>query len=190
MTLIDNNRELSENISIVESKLAYKGDICVRIDKILFDQKIVTKEIVEHSESVGIIPIANNDEIIMILQYRHAVGKCLLEIPAGKIEKGESPETAAIREMSEEIGFSGSIFPFFQIYLAPGYDTELMHIFIARDLQHKKAVPDDDERIVVKRLKISDAYEKVLNGDIVDSKTIASILAYCAKFNSCKQQML
>ncbi|HEY7570769.1 MAG TPA: NUDIX hydrolase [Nitrososphaeraceae archaeon] len=184
MTLTKKNQGLSENISIVESKPVYRGDICVRVDKILFDQNLVTKEIVEHSESVGIIPVTNNDEVLMVLQYRHAVGRCLLEIPAGKIERGESPEKAAVREMAEEIGFSGNIFPFLQIYLAPGYDTELMHVFIARDLQHRKAIADDDERIVIKRLKISDVYEKALNGEIVDSKTIASILAYCARFHS------
>ena len=183
MSLHIKHQESSKDITIVESKPVYSGEVSVRVDKILFDQSIVTNEVVEHSDSVGIIPISNNDEVLMVLQYRHAIGKCLLEIPAGKIESGESPEQAAIREMTEEIGYSGKVFPFLQIYLAPGYDTELMHVFIGRDLQHKKAIPDDDERIIVKRLKISCAYEKALNGEIVDSKTIASILAYCARFH-------
>lgn len=186
MTILTKNQDLSEDIKIVESKRVYSGDISVRLDKLIYNQKVINKEVVEHSASVGIIPITETNEIFLVLQYRHAIGKTLLEIPAGKIERGESPEQAAVREMTEEIGHSGMVFPFIQLYLAPGYDTELMYVFIARDLKIEKAFADDDERIIVKRLKIEDAIDKVLNGEIVDSKTVASILCYWERYSSRK----
>ncbi|MGC2596840.1 MAG: NUDIX hydrolase [Nitrososphaeraceae archaeon] len=186
MAILTKNRGLSEDISIVESKRVYSGDVCVRLDKLIYNQKIINEEVVEHSASVGIIPITDTNEIFLVLQYRHAIGKTLLEIPAGKIERGESPEQAAVREMTEEIGHSGNVFPFIQLYLAPGYDTELMYVFIARDLKIEKAIADDNERIIVKRLKITEAIDKALNGEIVDSKTVASILCYWERYSSRK----
>ena len=114
MAILTKNRGLSEDISIVESKRVYSGDVCVRLDKLIYNQKIINEEVVEHSASVGIIPITDTNEIFLVLQYRHAIGKTLLEIPAGKIERGESPEQATVREMTEEIGHSGNVFPFIQ----------------------------------------------------------------------------
>jgi ADP-ribose diphosphatase len=184
MTFRDIRDDLSEKISILESKIVYSGEVCVRLDKLLFDQKIINAEIVDHSPSVGLIPVTDNNDIFLVFQYRHAIGRNLLEIPAGKIEKGESPEQAAIREMKEEIGYTGNVYPFIQLFLAPGYDTERMYIFVARDLKIEYAVHDYDEKIIVKRLKFADAVEKSLNGDIVDSKTVASILAYRARYPS------
>ena len=186
MTIPIKNQGLSDDISIVESKRVYSGDVSVRLDKLIYNQKIINEEIVEHSASVGIIPLTDTNEIFLVLQYRHAIGKTILEIPAGKIERGESPEQAAIREMTEEIGHSGNVLPFIQLYLAPGYDTELMYVFIARDLKIEKAIADDDERIIVKKLKIADAVKKALNGEIVDSKTLASILCYWERYSSKK----
>jgi len=186
MAIFTDNLGLSENIRIVESKRVYSGDVCVRLDTLLYNQKIISEEVVEHSASVGVIPIINEDEVFLVLQYRHAIGKTLLEIPAGKIERGETPKQAAVREMAEEIGHSGQVFPFIQLYLAPGYDTELMYVFVARDLQSKQAIPDENERITVQKLKISEAFEKAMTGEIVDSKTVASILAYWARFHISK----
>ena len=95
MAILTKNRGLSEDISIVESKKGVSGDVCVRLDKLIYNQKIINEEVVEHSASVGIIPITDTNEIFLVLQYRHAIGKTLLEIPAGKIERGESPEQAS-----------------------------------------------------------------------------------------------
>src|SRR5690348_18295453 len=103
MTIPIKKQGLSDDISIVESKRVYSGDVSVRLDKLIYNQKIINEEIVEHSASVGIIPLTDTNEIFLVLQYRHAIGKTILEIPAGKIERGESPEQAAVREMTEEI---------------------------------------------------------------------------------------
>jgi len=113
-------------------------------------------------------------------QYRRAPDMTLLEIPAGKIEQGETPRQAAAREMNEEIGYAGKLTPFLKWYMAPGYDTELMHLFVATDLKKAKdrREMDDDENIVVRKVRLASAVKKCFNGEIRDAKTIAAILAY------------
>ncbi len=149
------------------------------------EKKVVEKEIVEHQPSVGIIAAMEDDSIILVRQYRRAADKILLEIPAGKIEAGETPMQAAVREMDEEIGYSGKLKPFLKWYLAPGYDTEHMHLFIATSLAKidKRRKMDDDEDIVVRRLKLSSAVRKCLDGGIEDAKTIAAIMAYASCYS-------
>ena len=115
----------------------------------------------EHNASVGIIPVINNDEIVLIKQYRHAVNEYLIEIPAGKIENKEKPIEAAKRELEEETGFRGDLTPLTQCYLAPSYDTELMHFFIAKNIHRTDSsqIMDDDENISSMIVKIDDALQ-------------------------------
>ena len=96
-------------IKVIDTKKIYTGIVSLRLDKLVLGDKIIKKEIVEHVPSVGLIPIIDNLDVLFVSQYRHAAGKTLLEIPAGKIEKGETPEKAALREMAEEIGYTGKL---------------------------------------------------------------------------------
>jgi ADP-ribose pyrophosphatase len=123
------------NLKQIFTKKIYSGEVSIRIDKFVLDDKIIKQEIVEHPPSVGLVPLIGNSEIVLVSQYRSAAGRRLLEIPAGSIEKGETPKRAALREMSEEIGYVGKLTPLVKMYLAPGYNTEYIHIFIARDLK-------------------------------------------------------
>lgn len=169
-----------KRLNILSTKNIYSGEISIRVDKFNLNNKIIEKEIVEHLPSIGLIPIIGGNSILLVTQYRHAAGRTLLEIPAGKIERGEHPKQAALREMREEIGYTGKLFPLLQWYLAPGYDTELMYVFVATDLRkiNKKANLDVDENIKVKRTNLTAAIEKCVNGEIEDCKTIAALLAY------------
>lgn len=166
-------------VRIIESKQVYSGAISMRVDKFSINGKVVEKEIVEHLPSVGIVAV-DGDHIMLVRQYRRAAGRTLLEIPAGKIEQGETPRQAALREMNEEIGYSGRLRPFLKWYMVPGYDTELLHLFVATGLKKvaERGVMDDDEDIVVKKVHLAAAVEKCFNGEIQDAKTIAAILAY------------
>lgn len=156
----------------------YSGGINLRKDRFSLDGRVIEKDIVEHLDSVGIVAVSGSD-VILVMQYRRAADRTLLEIPAGKIEKGETPRQAAIREMAEEIGYSGRLKPLLKWYLAPGYSTELMHVFVATNLRKIKRGPlDDDENIKIKRVKLATALKKCLSGQIQDSKTIAALLAY------------
>ncbi len=149
------------------------------MDKFALNGRIVEKEIVEHQPSVGIVPVIDRDYVLLVTQYRRAAGKTLLEIPAGKIENGESPARAAAREMAEEIGYEGTLKPLLKWYLAPGYDTELLHVFVATNLRKiKRKQLDDDEDITVKRIGFKSSIEKCFNGQIQDCKTVAALLAF------------
>lgn len=164
--------------NIISSNRLYSGKISLRLDKYRMGNKILEKEIVEHQDSVGIIALDKKDNIILVEQFRIPTRNNLLEIPAGKIENGETPDKAALREMNEEIGFSGKLTPLFQCYLAPGYDTEKMYFFLASELELlKKRLPqDEDEQIKVRRVKLRSALKKCLSGQIIDCKTIAAIM--------------
>lgn len=172
------------NVSrVIESSIIYSGGIQLKKDKFSLNGKIVDKEIVGHQDSVGIVPIKGNS-VILVSQYRHAANKMLLEIPAGKIEKDETPRQAAVREMAEEIGCAGTLKPLLKWYLAPGYSTELMHVFVATNLREIKRGPlDDDEDIEISQMRLSTAIKKCLDGKIIDAKTIAALLAYYDRFD-------
>ena len=166
------------SVRVIESRRIYSGGINLKRDRFSLDGKIIDKEIVEHQDSVGIVAVSGSD-VILVTQYRRAAGRALLEIPAGKIEKGETPRQAAIREMAEEIGCSGKLTPLLKWYLAPGYSTELMHVFVATDLRKIARGPlDDDENIRIKKIKLNAAVKKCLSGEIQDSKTVAALLGY------------
>ena len=168
---------MNQNAKISSSNL-YSGKISIRLDKYYLGNKIIEKEIVEHSDSVGIVALDNKQNIILVEQFRIATGNSLLEIPAGKIERGETPKMAALREMNEEIGYTGNLTPMFQSYLAPGYDTEKMYFFLASDLKiSKNRLPrDEDEVIRIRHMTLNSALKNCISGKIIDCKTIAAVL--------------
>src|ERR671915_677663 len=171
------------SIKVIESTKIYSGGVNVRKDKFSLKGKVIDKEIVGHQDSVGIVAVRDSS-VVLVSQYRHAANKVLLEIPAGKIEKNEAPMQAAVREMAEEIGCSGTLKPLLKWYLAPGYSTELMHVFVATNLREiTRGLLDNDENIEIKKMRLSAAIKKCLNGNIEDAKTIAALLAYYSQSN-------
>jgi ADP-ribose pyrophosphatase len=170
-------------VRVIESRQVYSGAISMRLDRFSINGRVVEKEIVEHRPSVGIVAVGDGNHLMLVRQYRRAAGRALLEIPAGKVEEGETPRQAACREMNEEIGYSGRLRPFLKWYMAPGYDTELMHLFIATGLKKvaDRGPMDDDEDIVVKKVSLASAVKKCFSGEIQDAKTIAAILAYSSQ---------
>lgn len=177
---------------LISSDKLYSGKISIRSYKYRSEDKIIEKEIVEHADSVGIIPLDNKGNIILVEQFRVATKNSLVEIPAGKIEKGENPKDAALREMNEEIGYCGKLKPLFEGYLAPGYDTEKMYFFLASNLkkskQKQKLQQDEDEAIKIKRMRLSLAVEKCISGHIVDCKTIAAVMMVSNQRNMGKSK--
>ena len=168
---------------MIESKQVYKGKvISVRVDKVQINKKQTIREVVEHNGSAVILPLMD-DTIIMEKQYRHPIGKELLEIPAGTLEKGEKPEECAARELIEETGYkAGMLKPLGRCYITPGYCTELMHFFVATNLskvEHHEM--DEDEAIKIVKVRVRDAVRMILKGEIEDAKTICAVLAYVQK---------
>ena len=166
-------------VRLLESALLHSGVVSLRKDRFSLNGRIVEKDIVEHQPSVGIVPVIDKNFVLLVTQYRRAAETTLLEIPAGKIESGETPAQAATREMAEEIGYKGKLKPMLGWFLAPGYDTEFMQVFVATGLQKiKRGKLDDDEDISVKKLSFNTALHKCFTGEIKDCKTVAALLAY------------
>lgn len=137
---------------------------------------ISTREMVLHPGAVAIVAVTAEDEIILVRQYRYPVKEILYEIPAGKLEKGEEPDSSARRELEEETGYSarrwGKMGSF---YTAPGFSNEYMHLYLATDLEEKKAHPDPDEIIVYEKVALPRVFKMIESGEIKDGKTILAI---------------
>lgn len=177
-----------EGYNFIDTKMIHNGPVRLRIDSFTYRGKTFSKEVVEHNPSVGIIPVINKNEILLIRQFRHAVNKNLVEIPAGKIENNELPHEAAKRELAEETGYSGILQPLTRCFLAPSYDTELMHFFVASNLSEldRPIKMDEDENITTMSVHIKDAVKYCYDGTIVDCKTVSAIFLYYFSLNDGK----
>ena len=134
-------------------------------------------EIVEHGGSVIIIPVDEEGNIWFVRQYRHATGKHLLELPAGTRDGDEPFEDCAAREIREETGMAaGRLVKIGEFYLAPGYSTEFMGIFLATDLKHNPLAPDADEILSVEKYSVKQAFELAERGEMPDAKSLAALL--------------
>ncbi len=139
----------------------------------------IEREIVVHPGAVVILPFVSEAEIVMVHNLRHAVGRELLELPAGTLEDGEEPMDCARRELEEETGYrAGSIEPLCEFYTGPGICTELMHAFVARDLTKTEQRLDRTEQIRVELLSMDRALKMIAEGRISDGKTIAALSTY------------
>ncbi len=164
---------------LIESQTLYRGRVVtLRIDTVrLPNGRIARREIVEHHGAVAIVPLLDSETVLLIRQYRQAVGEVLLEIPAGTLEPGESPDACAQRELEEETGYrAGQMRKLFSQYLAPGYSQEVLHVFLAEELYKGQADPEEDEELELVPTSVSEVVPMVLDGRIRDSKTIAGLL--------------
>lgn len=162
----------------IKSETIYEGRILnLKVDTVeLPNRKYSKREIVEKSNAIAIIAIKDN-LIFFVKQYRKAVNKPLLEIPAGLIESNEDPREAALRELQEEIGYSARKLNFlFNSYSSPGFTNEKTSFFLAEDLYESKLIGDDDEYLEVLSYDINAAIKMIDDGEIEDSKTITAIL--------------
>lgn len=136
--------------------------------------KHYTHETIEHPGAVVILPIEADGTIVCVSQYRHSLGQTILELPAGTLEKDEAPVECAKREIMEEIGMaSRDIVPLGILYPAPGFCSEVQHLFVARDLYPQSATPDEDEEITLSRMKPAEFDEAIRSGTLSDAKSIA-----------------
>jgi ADP-ribose pyrophosphatase len=157
----------------------YRGRVFdVRQDQVrLPSGNVVHLDIVVHPGAVVLVPVDAEGYLWFVRQYRHAVGKELLELPAGTLEAGEDIEACARREIREEIGMSaGKLQKIGEFYPAPGYSTECLYIFLASDLHPAPLPGDEDEFIQVERLPLDQAFTLAEGGSIPDAKTLAALL--------------
>ena len=161
---------------VVDSQHVYRGRaIHLRVDSVVKpNDKETTREVVEHVDCVVILPIDSKGNVLLVRQFRHAVGKELLELPAGSIDPGETPEQAAVRELREETGYKpGKLERLGGFYAAPGYCTEYLHFFRATQFEKSPLTAEDTDEIEVVPISPADVPGLVASGQICDAKTIA-----------------
>jgi ADP-ribose pyrophosphatase len=141
-------------------------------------------EIVEHGGSVVVIPVDEENNLLFVRQYRHAAKADLLELPAGTRAEDEPFEECAAREIREETGMqAGKLQKLGEFYLAPGYSTEFMVVFLATDLKENPLQADDDEFLQVERIPLKKAMDMAENGEVPDAKSLAALLLARAYFD-------
>lgn len=138
-----------------------------------------SREVVEHADCVAVVAIDKQGSIILVRQFRHAVGKFLLEVPAGGIDPGEEPVDSVRRELQEEIGyFPQKIDRLRGFYATPGYGTEYLHCFVATDLVPARLVAEDTDDIELVPVSSDDVPRLIASGKICDAKSIAALLMF------------
>ena len=141
------------------------------------DQREREYDLVEHGDSITILPIDAENRVYFVRQHRIGAGGDLLELPAGVLDEGEIPVEAAQREIREEIGLAaGELLELGGFYLAPGYTDEFMTVFLARDLYHAPLDPDEDEFLNVETIPLNEIYQRALSGEFIDGKSLAALL--------------
>jgi len=168
-----------DSVEVLSSKKIFDGKILnLRLDTIKTkDGKLARQEVVEHRSAVVVIPVDNNDNVILVKQYRHPIGLDLLEAPAGIIEDGEEPDAAAMRELREETGYaSRNLRLLGGFWSSPGFTDEYLYGYLAKDLFDSQLSMDEDEEITLVRIPIQKVKKLIRVGEIQDAKTIAMLL--------------
>ncbi|HET7035026.1 MAG TPA: NUDIX hydrolase [Thermomicrobiaceae bacterium] len=168
---------------VLGSRQVFDGKLIrVRVDEVrLPNGQVRRREVAEHPGAVGILPVLDDGRLVLVRQYRHAVGRSLLEIPAGTREPGESPEVTARRELIEETGYRAGALDFLlRFYVSPGWANEELFIYAARELTAGVAQPEADESLSLTPIGPDEIAPLIAAGQIADSKSIVALLAWSA----------
>ena len=163
----------------VDGEVKYKGVIVtVRLDRAqLHTGTMVRREVVEHPGGVTVLPIDSEGNCYLVRQFRYPFGRMMLEAPAGKLEPGEDPLVSAVRELSEETGFSADeLVPMGVHCTSPGISTELLYLYLAFGLHAGQSHPDENEFLNVEKMPLTKLVEMVMENKIDDGKTIIAAL--------------
>jgi ADP-ribose pyrophosphatase len=167
------------NYRILKSEIIHSGKVFnTKVDQIEYNSgNKSVREVAEHPGGAVIVPVTSEGKIIMITQHRYPVDKTLLELPAGKLDKNENPFHCAVRELEEETGYkSDNVNEIGSIYTTPGYSTEKLWIYLAKDLKPGNHNREEGEfGMKVFEYTLEEIDEKIINGEIVDGKTICGI---------------
>ncbi len=165
----------------LSSRTIFEGrTVKLRIDTVrTADGRESTREVVEHSDCIAVIAVDENDNVLLERQYRKAIEKELLEIPAGGIDPGEDAEEAVRREMQEETGYlTQKVERLGGFYSTPGYCTEYLHLYLATELTPSQLYAEDTAGISLIRVPVSEIPELLTSGKIEDGKSIAGLHMY------------
>ena len=163
----------------LSSRTVFKGRIItVKVDEALLPNGAKAgREVVEHPGGVCILALREDGTVPLVRQFRYPLGDVLLELPAGKLEYGEEPRPAAIRELGEEVGLEpGELTDLGYMYVSPGFCNERIYLYLARDVKEVPVHPDEDEFLDIVSLPFEQLVQQVMSGEITDAKTVAAVL--------------
>lgn len=170
----------------IDDQVIYDGSVFrVRAGRVVLeDGTYAQREVIEHPGGAGVIPFTGNS-VIFVRQFRIAIGRRILEMPAGKLDPGESPEACGRRELIEETGYrAGQILPAGAVYATAGYCSELIHLFLALDLAFVGDAPDHEERIELVELPLDTVRADLRAHRFEDSKTVLGLHALLQYLNA------
>ncbi|CAM3313628.1 MULTISPECIES: NUDIX hydrolase [Paenibacillus] len=177
------NREASNKMleeTTISTQPVFDGKIIsLQVDTVrLPDGQTATREVVRHPGAVAVLAL-KGDKMLVVDQFRQPLGRCEVEIPAGKLERGEDPMEAAKRELQEETGYAcGSIRKLHSFYTSPGFADEIIHLYLAEDLVSGAMNPDEDEFLQLMEVTLEEAYDLIREERISDAKTILAVYAW------------
>jgi ADP-ribose pyrophosphatase len=163
----------------IASKQIFDGRIIsVKVDTVeLPNGRTSTRELVGHPGGVGIVAVDKDRQVFLVRQFRKPFERMIAEIPAGKLEYGEDPLSAAKRELEEEIGYkAGKIRSIGAYYSSPGFCNETIHLYLATELEAVGQHPDEDEFLEISKVSLDELYKAVIDGNTTDGKTAIAIL--------------
>lgn len=161
------------------SKMVFDGNLLkVYCDKVeLPNGKEASREFIRHPGAVAVVPITADGNIVLVKQYRYPLGKVILEVPAGKLDPGETPDACARRELEEETGYiAKNIRLLSSIYTTPGFTDEIIHLYVAEELTLAAQCPDEDEFLDVEVYSKKEVKTMIHDGIITDSKSMLALL--------------
>lgn len=164
---------------IIDSHIAWRGDFLAVEDLSvrLPNGKLGHRDVLRHPGAVAVIALTDDGKLVLVHQYRTALEQVTVEIPAGKLEPGEDPAAAAARELAEETGYYAARMAYLgPIAPAAGYCDEMVHLYMAMGLTFEGACPDEDEFVQVDLIDLDDMVDMVLDGKVIDSKTVIGVL--------------
>ncbi len=171
---------MAEN-RVIDTKRVFSGRVInLDVDTVSLANGVeINLEIIRHPGASAVVPLIMDPDpkVILLRQFRHAAGDTIWEIPAGVLEKGEKPEDCAVRELAEESGArAGKIEHLSTILTTPGFTNEVIHLFLATEIEMGVASPEDDEQLETEVRTWGEVMEMIENGTIRDAKTISALL--------------
>jgi ADP-ribose pyrophosphatase len=163
----------------LDSREVFRGrTVHLDVDRVrLPNGKEMDFEMIHHPGAAAVVPVLDDGTVLLIRQYRYATGGYLLEVPAGKLDKGEAPETCAIRETEEEVGYKPArLQALGWIWTTPGFADEKIWLYLATGLEPTRQTLGDDEVLSIERMPLREAVEKAARGEIHDCKSVCSLL--------------
>ena len=171
--------EADTTVKVLSSTRAHDGKLLkIDLDEIeLPGGAIARLESIRHPGAAAALPFLANGNVLLVRQYRHAMGGWILEVPAGKLDDGEPPSECAVREVEEEVGHQvGALLELGAIFTTPGFTDEVIWLYEAHDLVATAIAHEEDEVIEVVEMEFDEAVRRVRDGEICDGKTVATIL--------------